>query len=300
MIDFTKLSDAELKDFKNRYDAYIFDMDETLIQHNGRPIEGVGEALNEIAGNGKSIMVFTDNCLALLKDIVEKLNRLFPVIKKENIMNAGHLVVRYLKERNFKKKLYVIGTETGLIRELIDSGFDVLYEPDELKQVSVLELRETKFEEDVGAVVIGSDLHFNYHKLFKATNYLVNPEVLLIQTHLPITVSNNPILLGVGSIIPSVKAASGRNESIATGKGSAYCSEYLKSFGVPVERCLFVGDGIFNDVVAGNITGMDTMLVLSGASSLEHVETARAQNVHEKIPTYYANSVADLIKVFKA
>ncbi|CAH1407892.1 unnamed protein product [Nezara viridula] len=283
MIDFSKLSEDGLREFKNRYDAYIFDMDETLIQQNGSPIEGVEEALNEIAENGKSIMVFTDNCLAVLKDVAERLNGLFPVIKKENIMNAGHLVVRYLKEINFKKKVYVIGSENGIIADLKDSGFDVLYE----NQVRV------------GAVVIGSDLNFNYLKMFNATNYLADPEVLLIQTHVPVVVAYNPIIPGVGAIIASLKAVSGRKDSTATGKGSDYCSKYLKSFGFPAERCLFVGDGISNDVVAGNRTGMDTMLVLTGASSLENVEKARAENLHEQIPTYYANSVADLIKAFK-
>lgn len=74
---------------------------ETLIQQNGSPIQGVEEALSEIAENGKSIMVFTDNCLALLKDISEKLNSLYPVLKKVN----NRLIFNYTDEL-----LSVLGT----------------------------------------------------------------------------------------------------------------------------------------------------------------------------------------------
>ncbi|XP_014275668.1 uncharacterized protein, partial [Halyomorpha halys] len=270
----------------------------TLIYQKGTPIEGVEEALNEIAKNGKSIMVFTDNCLTSIIDVAERVNRLFPVIKKENNMNAGYLVVKYLKEINFKKKVYVIGYESGIIRDLKDSGFDVLYEK-ELKHMTIPELRKIKFEEGVGAVVVASDPDFNFLKMFKATNYLTNPEVLLIQTHIPYIVALNPILPAVGAFMCAIKAASGRKETIATGKGSEYCSKYLKSLGFPSERCLVVGDGITNDVAAGSVAGMDTLLVLTGASSLDDVEAAKAKNLEHQIPTYYANSVADLIKVFK-
>ncbi|CAH1407890.1 unnamed protein product [Nezara viridula] len=298
MIDFSKLTSEELKEFRDRYDAFIFDMDGCLVHLEAGPIDGVKEALNEIAKHGISIHIMTDNCLSTLKDISTRVNRLFPAIKKENVMSCGHLAVKYLKEINFNKKIYVMGSESGVIVELKDYGFDVIYD-DEVSKITIPELRKVTFEKNVGAVLVAADMNFTFLKLFKAANYLADPEVLLMQTHLPNIASVDPVLPAVGAIAASVKAGSGRNDSIATGKGSEYCTKYLKSLGYPVERCLFIGDGVPNDIHAGNLSGMDTMLTLTGVCTLKSVEIAKAKNKETFIPTYYINSVADLIKAFK-
>ncbi|XP_014288545.3 chronophin [Halyomorpha halys] len=298
MINFSELNSEQLREFKDRYDAYIFDMDGCLVHLEGPPIQGVKEALAEISKNGKSIHVVTDNCLSTLKDISTRVNGLFPAIKKENVMSCGHLAVRYLKEVNFNKKVYVIGLEKGIVTELKDHGFHVLHD-EEIVKLAIGDLRKIKFEDNVGAVVVAGDMNFNYMKMFKAANYLADPEVLLIQSHQPNIALFNPVTPAVGAIASAVKAGSGRNDSIGMGKGGEYCSKYLKSLGFPVERCLFVGDGLPNDIQAGNMSGMDTMLTLTGACNLKDVESAKAKNRVNHIPTYYINSVADLIKAFK-
>ncbi|XP_014284636.1 uncharacterized protein [Halyomorpha halys] len=298
MIDFSRLKSDELEEFKNRYDAYIFDMDGCLVTLEKGPMEGVNETLNEIARNGKCIKILTDNCLHTLNAIATKINGFFPVIKKENVINSGYLLLKYLKDINFNKKIYAMASESGVITELRDNGFEVLYDNEQIK-ISVPDLRKIKLEDGVGAVLIGGDTNFNYLKMFKAVNYLADPEILLIQTHLLNTVERNPIIPAAGAIVASLKASSGRKETICVGKGSEYSTKYLNSLGFEAHRCLFVGDDISSDMEAGNMSGMDTMLVLSGCSTLEMVESAEAENLKNRIPTYYANSVADLIKVFK-
>ncbi|XP_066909092.1 uncharacterized protein [Halyomorpha halys] len=300
MIDFSNLDLSQLNQFKSRYDAYIFDLDGCLISLDTGPIEGVNDALQEMERNGKCIMVLTDNCLHTLSNLAEKVNGYFPAIRKENVMNSGRLVVSYLKNINFTKKIYVIGSESGVITDLKDNGFDVLYEKEQ-RNISISDLRETKFENDVKAVLIAGDYNFNYVKMFKAVNYLSDSKVLFLQSHFPIVVQFNAniVLPAAGAIAECVKAASGRKETICVGKGSEYSSKYLNSLGFEAHRCLFVGDDISIDMVAGNMGGMDTMLVLTGKSKLETVEQAKSKNQENKIPTYYTNSVADLIKVFK-
>lgn len=290
MIDFSKLSPQELEEFRKKYDAFIFDMDGCLVHLEAGPIDGVKDALAEIAKHGKSIHVMTDNCLSTLKDISTKVNRLFPDIKKENVMSCGHLVVKYLKEKNFNKKVYVLGSETGIIAELKDYGIDVLYET-EVTKLSIPDLRKVEFEEGVRAVLVAADVNFHFLKMYKAANYLADPETLLMQTHLPCIATFNPVLPAVGSMIAAIKAGSGRTDSIATGKGSEFCTKYLRSLGHPVERCLFIGDGLPNDVHAGNIAGMDTMLTLTGTCTLKHVEQAKEMKKDTYVPTYYINSV---------
>ncbi|CAH1407891.1 unnamed protein product [Nezara viridula] len=229
MIDFSKLSPKELQEFRDKYDAYIFDLDGCLIHIEAGPIEGMQDAIKEISNSGKSIHILTDNCLNTSKDIADKIASLFPSVKR-------------------------------------------------VKKLCINDLRTAKFEEDVGAVLVAGDLNFNYLKMFKAANYLADPNVLLIQAHLPDIVSWDPVVPGVGAMALAVRAGAGRKEMIALGKGS----------------------DLLSDMAAGNMSGMDTMLTVSGGMcGLKDVELARVQNLDLCVPTYYTNSAADLIKAFK-
>ena len=56
--------------------------------------------------------------------------------------------------------------------------------------------------------------------------------------------------------------------------------------GVPLERCLMTGDRLSTDIYMGHIAGMDTALVLTGATDQQALENAAQK------PTYVLESVA--------
>jgi NagD protein len=58
--------------------------------------------------------------------------------------------------------------------------------------------------------------------------------------------------------------------------------------GVPLRECLMVGDRLATDEVMGLSAGMDTALVLTGATSLDALTRS---DIH---PTYVLASIADL------
>nr|XP_014288543.2 glycerol-3-phosphate phosphatase-like [Halyomorpha halys] len=300
MIDFNKLDNSQMKQFKEKYDSYIFDWDGCLISFENKPFEGVKDVIQEIEKNKKGLMVLTNNCLHTVGDLGDIVHGHFPSINKENVKNSGYFVVNYLKKINFDKKIYAIGTECGVITDLKDNSFDVVYDK-EIKSMSLPFLNKIKFDKDVEAVLIAGDPNLNYLKMLNAVNYLKNPKVLFLQSHIPtvVRINANLDLPVAGATVEYVKAASGRKETICVGKGGEYFTEYMKSLGLDHQRTLFVGDDISSDILAGNLACMDTMLVLTGNSTLEMVEQDKCENHENKIPTYYTNSVADLIKLFK-
>lgn len=90
---------------------------------------------------------------------------------------VSHCTARYLSDKKFDKKAYVIGSK--VLKEELDAagiktiggGPDVIVDP--LAEHIKKDLQ--RLEDDVGAVVVGFDEHFSFPKLFKAINYLREP-----------------------------------------------------------------------------------------------------------------------------
>jgi phosphoglycolate phosphatase len=99
---------------------------------------------------------------------------------------SSHMTAQYMKLIGFDKKVYVIGSKT-LNFELENVGIKTFgHGPDIMGnsslQAHVMTTLKT-MEKEVGAVVVGFDEHFSFPKLFKAVNYLKNPEVKFIATN---------------------------------------------------------------------------------------------------------------------
>lgn len=63
------------------------------------------------------------------------------------------------------------------------------------------------------------------------------------------------------------------------------------------EKCLMIGDRLGSDIAFGNNCGMKTLLVLSGASTLQEVEIKRKStnsDDHKYVPSYIVTNLAQL------
>lgn len=61
-------------------------------------------------------------------------------------------------------------------------------------------------------------------------------------------------------------------------------------------RVLFVGDNLEVDIGFANATGFQSMLVLSGVTSEEMLQSHNKEN---ELPDYYANSLHDFVQFYK-
>lgn len=124
------------------------------------------------------------------------------------MISTAYLAGQYLKQQNFNKKVYIVGS-TGISKELDILGIkNCGVGPDILNGTLANLVNEECHQfhdEEVGAVVVGFDEHISFPKMMKAASYLNNPDVLFLATNtderFPMT---NFVVPGTGSIVKVV------------------------------------------------------------------------------------------------
>eukprot|EP00796_Vickermania_ingenoplastis_P009699 gene9699-6796_t len=161
------------------------------------------------------------------------------------------------------------------------------------------------------AVVVGLDLHFNTLKMAVAAMAIQGPPADLRQPNasgalfvatnedpqIPVG-GDNVLLPGAGTMVGALVTAVGRRPDMVCGKPFTPMAEALmkaEQITDPKNSCLMIGDRLTTDVAFGNEAGMSSMLVLSGAESMDDVAAAEAAGKAALLPRYVANSLADLV-----
>nr|CAD7424031.1 unnamed protein product [Timema monikensis] len=162
-----------------------------------------------------------------------------------------------------KKVFYV--TNNRIAKELEAVGIRHLgVGPDPvLTDLGSLVSQDLKLDPEVGAVVVGFDLHFNFLKMMKAASYTNNPDCVFIATNtderFPMDAANI-VVPGTGSIVAAV------------------------------ETCA--------DILLGKRCGFQTLLVLTGVTKMREVDAWKASNKAEEqelVPDYYTGKLGDLL-----
>lgn len=161
------------------------------------------------------------------------------------------------------------------------------------------------------AVVAGLDLHFSTLKMAVAAMSIQGPpedlrkaetaKTLFVATNedpqIPIG-ADNILMPGAGTMISAICTAVGRRPDMICGKpfpamGEAFMeAEHITN---PKETCLMIGDRLTTDVAFGNTVGASSMLVLSGAETMEDVEAAIKADNKVLIPDYIGNCLGDFL-----
>lgn len=244
----------------------------------------------------------TNNAEKTQAQYFEKAKNLGFNIAKDHIITSGSATVAYLKKINFNKKVYVIGRK-GIVVELQNVNI-ACTEPD-TQSMSMyhqdISLQALNLDPDVGAVLVNYDHEFNYGKLVKACNYLLDPNCLFLSTCLDEIIPTNS-----GVFIPGIKPIAQAIESCIhrevfnIGKPSpTICQMLLDDDKFIPQRTLMIGDNIQTDVALGKNCGFQTLMVASGVHKLKDIEQLRnSGNNYDKfsIPDTYSSKLGDLLE----
>lgn len=134
---------------------------------------------------GKEVIFLTNNATKSREICAEKLINLgySREITKDHVVNPAAVIASTLHRSGINeqnKKVYLIGSQ-GVKDELDNLDIDYFGRADQADPVEKQKSSKDPFMydieleedlEDVGAVVVGYEKHFNYLKLMKAANYL--------------------------------------------------------------------------------------------------------------------------------
>jgi len=287
-------------------DTFIFDADGVLWLGEDA-IPGSPELVDYLLSLNKRVIVLTNNATKSRAVYGKKLASLgYSERITKNIVNPAAVVADTLYRSgitNLRKKVYLIGSQ-GVKDELTNMGIEyfgdgpdpIERQPDERPFIYDLQLDEK--HERVGAVVVGYEKHFNYHKLMKAANYLQTEECLFIATNNDETCPGpnpNTIIPDAGPLVAAVKTAAGR-EPMIVGKPNTPAFEYIcRRWEIDPERTIMIGDRTNTDVKFGRDHGLRTMLVLSGCHQVEDIIENQLNERDDMVPDYYAECLGALL-----
>jgi phosphoglycolate/pyridoxal phosphate phosphatase family enzyme len=250
------------------------------------------EVISQLKSMGKKLVFVTNNSTKSRENYLEKFKSYDIEVNKEDIISSSYAVARYLKyELKFTKKVYVIG-EAGIEHELDEAGIRWVGGQTHQGSATMAELEHLTLDPEVGAVVVGFDIGFNYKKLAYAKLYLQNKDCILLATNRDQTFpSSGHILPGGGTMVTAVEFCSGR-QATTVGKPSLTLMHLLiHEYGLDAGRTCMVGDRLSTDILFGLEGGTSTLLVLTGVTSLDELMSKE----NTIIPHYYTDSVADLL-----
>lgn len=246
---------------------YLIDMDGVLVKGK-TPLPGAVEFIDRLISCKIKFLILTNNPLYTQRDLEHRFNVMGLKVPADHIFTSAIATARFLQSQNPNGKAFVIG-ESGLTQALHDVGYV-----------------QTDMNPDY--VVLGEVNNYNFELITRAVR-LIKDGAMFIATNPDAT---GPLEAG---IVPATGALAALIEK-ATGKAAFFVGKpnplmmrsALRYLGVHSEDTIMIGDNMTTDIVAGVMSGLDTILVLSGVSTRADVERYPFR------PTQILNSVADI------
>ncbi|KJE90751.1 hypothetical protein CAOG_02009 [Capsaspora owczarzaki ATCC 30864] len=285
----------QLGDFKAyiaSIDTFILDCDGVIWQAD-KLIPGVKETLQALKQAGKRVVFLTNNSSKSRAMYVAKFTSLGLDVSVNDIFGSSFAAADYLRQIKFDKKAYVLGAQ-GLLDELTSVGVQYVggYKEDTVNPWTSIDQGYVEDNPEIGAVVVGFDPAINYFKLARAYTYIQQPGCLFIATNHDSTfpAKGGRLLPGTGTIVSALEVAHGSN-ALVMGKPSHFMLDCVKTaIGYDPARTVMVGDRLDTDIQFGLNGNLHTLLVLTGVTSLETLQsTSNAIR-----PEFYTPSFADL------
>lgn len=256
------------------------------------------ETLDYFRRLNKRIVFVTNNSTRTRQQQVEKFHKLgITWVSVDDILTSAYAAAAYLHSSlklPTDKKVYVVGHE-GIVDELKRYNYVLLGSDADASRTPDLE-SGVVVDENVGAVVVGFDYHFNYYKMVYATQCVMTlPECAFVATNKDARahVISSAEWPGGGTMVAALEHALGRAPVVA-GKPSPFLAKLLtQHVGIDASEMCMVGDRLDTDIAFGNHAGMKTLLVFTGVTQKESLED-ELKRLDAPRPHFMADSLADL------
>lgn len=258
--------------------GFIFDLDGTVYLDN-QLIDGAVEAIELLRKRGDKIVFLTNKSISTRYDYLNKLRNFGIETNIHEIINSNYITANYLKEQMDSTDAVLVIGEDALFQELIDENIQITNNPDKAT-----------------FIVLGWDRKFNYEKLNDAYQAWLKNNATILATNPDRTC---PIYDGqipdCAAMIGAMEGVTGQKIDLIMGKPSKLTANFVVNEVLKMnpEQCYMVGDRLETDILMGHENGLNTVLVLSGISTIEMVKKT------DQKPTYIIESIKDIVHLQK-
>jgi NagD protein len=248
--------------------SWLMDMDGVLV-HEEAAIPGAAEFLGQLREREIPFLVLTNNSIYTRRDLAARLRISGLDVPEESIWTSALATASFLEAQRPGGSAFVIG-EAGLTTALHQAGY-------------------TLTERDPDYVVLGETRTYSFERLTRAIR-LVDGGARFIATNPdPTGPSPEGALPATGSVAALISRATGVQPYFVGKPNPLMMRSALNAIDAHSEHTAMIGDRMDTDVISGLEAGLETILVLTGVTTLEEAERFpfRASRI--------VDSVADLL-----
>lgn len=247
--------------------GFICDMDGVIYRGN-QLLPGVKEFVQWMDREGKKFLFLTNSSERSPKELQQKLGRMGLDVGEEHFYTSALATAQFISRQAPNCTAYVIGAP-GLLNALYDCGI-------------------TMNDVDPDYVIVGETASYNYEVISKAVR-LVMGGARLIATNSDLT---GPVEAGIApacrALVAPIELATGKKAYFMGKPNPLMMRTGVKLLGVHGSEAAMIGDRMDTDVISGLESGLDTVLVLSGCTTLEEVD------LYPYRPTYILSGVGEI------
>lgn len=230
---------------------FLIDMDGVLVK--GKTIiPGADDFIDRLRENENKFLILTNNPLYTQRDLEHRLNAIGLNVSAESIFTSAIATARFLQSQRPNGTAFVIG-ESGLTQALHDVGYV-----------------QTDIAPDY--VVLGEVNFYNIDMVTKAMRLILDGAMFIATNPDNTAPLESGIGPATGAMAALIEKATGKAPFFVGKPNPLMMRSALRYLGVHSENTVMVGDRMDTDVVAGVMSGLETILVLSGVSTMKDVE----------------------------
>jgi NagD protein len=231
-------------------------MDGVLV-HGRKVVPGAAGFIDRLAATDHKFIILTNNSRHTRTDVQRRLKQQGLNIDPAHIYTSAMAAAAYLKEQQPDGTVFALG-DLGLYQALSEAGYPLSsHDPD--------------------FVLLGECDHHTYDNIVQAVNFILNG-AKFVATNPDF---RNPTEFGVVPGCGSVAALIEKTTGVApyfVGKPNLYMLQAaLAMLGESPKNALMVGDNLATDIEMGLQGGVETLLVLSGVTTLATLIEAERQ-----------------------
>ncbi len=250
------------------YKGYLIDLDGTMYRGVER-IEAASDFIKALSEKEIPHLFVTNNSSKRPDQVAEKLNSFDIPAREDQVFTTSMATASYIRQQKEGASVYAIGEE-GLFYALEREGLSIV-------------------EDSSDYVVVGIDRDLTYEKLGQAC-LNVREGASFLSTNGDIAIpTERGLLPGNGALTSVVTVSTGVEPTFIGKPESIIMEQAMGALGLSKEETLMVGDNYHTDILAGMNAGLDTLLVHTGVTTKEHLET------YDRMPTYTIDSLEEWI-----